>query len=196
MTETTCAEVYPDPDTIILISEDIDIVISTPYRPELGAGPILEIILDPLGKETPSWILEEWMIDRCISGTVRSPYPESDRRLDLIGDLVQSRISLPAIRPEVVEGQVRPDRGIPAGDIEPDPYHTHLVVEGCDPTDRHHIAEVTTSHYGYPFCPTRDILQLRQCIRIVLTRDLHLPPITLRAWHQPRTRPPGRLPSP
>ena len=74
---------------------------------------------------------------------------------------------------EVVKVQIGADRGVPAGDVEPDARHTHLVLVRGHSPDRHDVPEVAVGHQGGVLGPRRDPAQLLQRLLFVLSEYLH-----------------------
>ncbi len=163
--EAAAAEVDADPDGVVLVGENVDVMIAaadgTELRARLGAQPFARMS----GHRFPRRALEQRMIHGGVVRPILAPHAERDASLDLVGD----RRKLLGEGGRVL--QIGADRGVAAGDVETDTNHGDLLVVGGDTADRHHVAEMAVGHEGGALGAAGDVLELREGLRFVLAED-------------------------
>src|SRR2546430_4581461 len=103
-----------DPDAALLVAEDIHVMISTADGAKLRSRLLLQLTFDVGGKRFPRGVLEQRLGARRIAGGVRLAHPEGNLLLNL------RRYLLEILARVVVDHAVGHDRGVAAGDVEPD----------------------------------------------------------------------------
>ena len=127
----------------------------------------------PGGDRPPGRVREQGMVRRCVPRRIGTPDAERDTVPDLVAQLLQVAPQSAGSAGEVVKVQIGADRGVPAGDVEPDARHTHLVLVRGHSPDRHDVPEVAVGHQGGVLGPRRDPAQLLQRLLFVLSEYLH-----------------------
>src|SRR5205807_1229263 len=89
MPKAARAEMHPDPDGVILVREDVDVMIARADGAELSARLGEESFCLRLTREQrPGVAREERIVDRRIVGGVRAADAEAHRRRDLVREVV------------------------------------------------------------------------------------------------------------
>ena len=110
------------------------------------------------------------MLDRRIAGTVLPADAERDLILNRVGDRVEAVEQVGRTCP----CEIGPDRRIAAGDVEPDADDGDLLAIGGNAANRHDVTEVTVGHQRGPLGAARDVLELRQGLWLMLSKDSEL----------------------
>src|SRR5688572_2060004 len=110
------------------------------------------------------------MLHRGIVRAVLPPDAERDLVLNGVGDLAKAIDQVRRTCPL----QVGSDRRVAAGDVEADADNGHLIAVGGDAANRHDVAQVTVGHQRSPFSAARNVLELRQRLWLVLSKDREL----------------------
>src|SRR5690242_1370188 len=113
----------------------------------------------------PDGRLEEWMIGWRIVVAIAAADAEADRRLDLVGEVLE------LLAREAIEGEIGANRGVAARDVESDADHRDLASIGGDTTDRHHVADVSVGHQCNALGAGRDVRELGERLLLVSTED-------------------------
>src|SRR5579872_5535704 len=162
---------HTDPDTVLLVGEDIDVMIPATDRPEL-------ILCHPLQRascvQIPARVVP--LENRLLANRllVVASHPETDCRKYLVHD---SRDVLADVRC----GSIQSHGFVTAGNVEADARGRDGVFVRNDAADGHCIAFVTIRHESNPRCCLRTDFYLGQ--RTVVgsaehwdtVNDLHLP---------------------
>src|SRR5438034_5555932 len=109
------------PDAALLVAEDIYVVISAADGAKLRSRFLFQLTFDVGGKRFPRGVLEQRLGARRIAGDVRPAHPEGNLTLNL------GRYLLEVFARVVVDHAVGLDRGVAAGDVEPDTYDRDFV---------------------------------------------------------------------
>ena len=155
-----------------LVGEHVDVVVAAADRAELRARLARERLARVLaGTASHAGALEQRMVDRRVVGAVLAADAE---RHDRPGSRRRSPVELVGEVGRPVQGEVGADRGVAAGDVEPDADDRHLFLVGGDAADRHHVADVAVGHQRRALGAAGDVLELRERVRLVLAEDRSL----------------------
>ena len=122
------------PDTALLILEDVHIVIAAADRTELLGCELLLLACN--GQSPGRVVLKERMIDRLL---VLTPDAERDRVPDVVHDRLDVRLHFRG-------GRVQANGLVSAGDIVTDPRRVELVFVGHHAADGHGVPQVMVRH--------------------------------------------------
>jgi hypothetical protein len=121
---------HTHPDLIGFVRENVDVMIPTAHRSELGRRGLLQLAQR---RKFPGGIVEELVVD---ARSARLPDSERDVAHDFVHDLLHCRRDL---RP----GRIGPNGEIATGDVEPHAGEGNFVRISDDPADRLRVAFVT-----------------------------------------------------
>src|SRR5689334_9758749 len=115
-----------------------------------------------LGRDrAPDGRLKEWMIGWRIVVAIAAADAEADRRLDLVGEVLE------LLAREPIEGEIGANRGVATCDVETDADDRDLASIGGDTADGHHIAEVSVGHQRDALGAGRDVRELGERLLLV-----------------------------
>ena len=157
---------HADPDGVILVGEDVDVMIAGADRAELSARLGEESFCLRLTREQrPRVAREERIVDGRIVGGVRATDAEAHRCRDLVREVV------PIFALESCCADVRANGGVAAADVEAHADDGDFVVVRRDAADWHDVADVTVGHERGRVGARGDVLELDQRSFVVLPED-------------------------
>ena len=153
---------HANPDSIVFVSKNIDVMISTAHGAELVRRHRFQIA-DRF--HFPRGIFEQFVLDAVLALATN---PERNVAHNVVHDLVDLRRDLFAFG-------VGSNRQIPASDVETDTTQGNLVLVSNNAADRLRVTFVTIRAKHGPFAASRDTgFNLLDRCRVVLAENFRL----------------------